>query len=105
MTTSEATYEHHFITNDGDVFKMIQDESGDTFWGYGHREAAEFIDEINRWMIYTGDVTDPDDLFHPETNQVDHMLAYNHDGERFAIVDPASSFIPEDAFPVTRLWI
>ncbi|MCV7255293.1 hypothetical protein H7J86_24320 [Mycobacterium hackensackense] len=109
MTAPEANYEHHFITQDVDsdgnqvTFSIIEDESGDTFWGYGHRDAGEFIEEINRWAVHAGEI-DPD-MAIPNDHRVDHLYAYNHDGVHFKLVSPTDSLIPEDAFPVTRLWL
>lgn len=103
--TETTTYEHHFITNDGPIFNMIEDESGDIFWGYGHREGPEFIAEVNRWLVHTNAVsTVPDDLV-PTSTRVDHLWATleNPGDECFALVeDPDEG---DDVFPVTRLWL
>jgi len=102
---STETYEHYFITHSGDLtFKMIEDEWGDIWWGYGHRESREFIEEVNRWLIAECGVTDPDDLFALNT-RVEHLWARYDDldrvGEHFTLVDHPD---PEaGVFPVTRL--
>lgn len=96
------TYEHHFITNDGDIFNLIEDESGGVYWGYGHIPAAEFIAEVNRWLLHCG--CDPNEPA-PESTPVDHLWAKydNDDDERFLLVkNPAPE---DDAFPVTRSWL
>lgn len=98
------TFEQTFITRDIDTtFNMIEDESGDVFWGYGHREGPEFIEEVNRWLIHACGVIDPDDLF-ALSQPVEHFWAAMEepDGERFKLV-PADS--DPNVFPVTRLMI
>jgi hypothetical protein len=105
--TEIASYEHHFITNDGPTFKMIEDESGDIWWGYGHREAEEFTGEVNRWLMHACGVTDPDDLF-PANQTVEHLWATldDEDGEHFTLVDaPEAAFAGPEVFPITRLMI
>lgn len=100
---TEATiYEHHFITNDGPIFNMIEDDSGDVFWGYGHREPDEFTGEINRWLIHVNAATVPDDLI-PLGAKVDHLWAKYKDGndEYFELVESSEPH----AFPVTRFWL
>ncbi len=99
---TEPTYEHHFVTNDGQTFNMIEDEWGDTFWGYGHRDGPEFIGEVNRWLIHVNAVV-PDDLI-PLNERVEHRWAVldKPDDEHFTLV-PADS--DPDVFPVTRLCL
>lgn len=104
---STPTYEHYFITLDKAVsstgrdldvrFNLIEDESGDIFWGYGHQEADEFTAEINRWWEHTGAVTAPEDLIQVGT-PVEHLWAHSYDDE-FRLCDKDA----DDAFPVTRL--
>lgn len=110
--TIGATYEHHFVTNDGPIFQMIEDERGDIFWGYGHRDAKEFTDEVNRWLIHVNAITVPDDLI-PLNTPVQHLWAKyeNEDpdsSEHFVLVkDHGSDALKNaaDVFPVTRLWL
>ena len=104
-----STYEHLFVTHDGEVFKMIEDESGDIWWGYGHRDGPEFIEEVNRWLIHACGVTVPDDLF-ASSRQVEHLWVRmdDPDGERFTVVDKpwlGSKEAANELFPVTRLMI
>jgi hypothetical protein len=109
MTATEATYEHHFVMADKDAdgnkitFGVIEDESGDIYWGYGHVLPDEFTAEVNRWFVHTGSVTDPDDLVQVGT-PVEHLWATLDDehGERFTLVDPQEI---AEAFPVTRLML
>lgn len=101
------TVEDLFITRGADrTFHMIEDESGDIWWGYGHRESAEFTDEVNRWLIRECGVNHPDDLF--AANQaVEHLWARMDDQceERFILVEPTGTEADADVFPVTRLLI
>ena len=97
------TVENLFITRDvNKTFNMIEDENGDKFWGYGHRDGSEFSEEVNRWLIHACGVTHPDDLFAANTT-VEHLWARMDDecGEHFTLVtypDPEAG-----VFPVTRL--
>jgi hypothetical protein len=88
------------ITDGGQTFRVLEDEDGDVWWGYGHWNASEFIDEVNRWLhhvCYSG-ASHPDDLF-PGSANVAHLWAKYQDEEHFRLVDK-----PDDkAFPVTRL--
>lgn len=96
------TREDNFITRDiGATFNMIEDESGDMFWGYGHRAGYEFIEEINRWLIHINAATVPDDLI-PLNHRIDHFWASfdEPDGERFKLVPACDD---PNVFPVTRL--
>lgn len=104
-----ATYEHHFVTNDGPIFNMIEDESGDVFWGYGHRDADEFTGEVNRWLIHVNAATVPDDLIRVGT-PVEHLWAKyeceDPDGsDRFALTRELHEHDDDEIFPVTRLII
>nr|WP_087475307.1 hypothetical protein [Nitrospira cf. moscoviensis SBR1015] len=104
--TETATYEHHFITNDGPIFNMIEDERGEIFWGYGHREADEFRSEVNRWLAHMECGENCIDGGYP----VDHLWARMDDenGEHFKLVDKpwlGTKEAADDAFPVTRLCI
>ena len=103
--TEMATYEHHFVTNEPPIFNMIEDESGDIFWGYGHRDGPEFIEEVNRWLVHACGACVPDDLF-ALSQPVEHLYARmdDEDGERFTLVE--INGLPgcdNDVFPVTRL--
>lgn len=88
----------NFVIKDGDqTFYVLEDEDGDVWWGYGHWEPSRFTHEVNRWLIHTCGITDPDDLF-PVSTKVDHLWAAFHDEEHFRLVEPGSN-----AFPVTRV--
>lgn len=90
----------NFVITDGDeTFRVLEDENGDVWWGYGHWNPGEFIDEVNRWLIHLGALTDPDDMFHPEIHKIEHLWAKYRDEEYFKLVDEPDS----EAFPVTRL--
>lgn len=106
MTTPEATYEHHFVTNDGPIFNLIEDEDGGTYWGYGHVEPQTFITEVNRWLTHCGLYND--DLAGPDT-KVDHLWArYSPDTGEFHCVDKpwmGTKEAASDLFPVTRVWL
>jgi hypothetical protein len=110
--TESATYEHHFVTDDGPIFQMIEDERGDIFWGYGHREGPEFIDEVNHWLIHVNAAMVPEDLI-PLTQHVDHLWAKydveSPDGsDHFKLVEDFGNDLLKkhaDIFPVTRLVI
>ena len=110
MTDKMTTYERHFITHDGGkTFKMVEDECGDVFWGYGHREGPEFIEEVNRWLIYGCYVTHPDDLI-ALNERVEYLWAKYDDEycEHFTVVrDYGSDVLKKaaDVFPVTRLLL
>lgn len=110
----DDTYERNFITHDktpggADVtFKMIEDESGGIYWGYGHRDGPEFIEEINRWLLHCGAI-DHLELV-PVTTSIKHLWAkYENEGdEHFVLVkDHGSDALKKVAgvFPVTRLWL
>ena len=115
--TAEPTYEHHFKTLDkrpgpnGDVdvtFDLIEDESGDVWWGYGHVDPGDFIDEVNRWLEHCG--LTGDDFFVRADHRVDHLWARYvcDDHERFELVkDYGNDLLKKhaDVFPVTRLWV
>jgi hypothetical protein len=96
-----------FVTKDIDLtFNMIEDERGDVFWGYGHRDGPEFIEEVNRWLhhvSYNG-ASDPDDLF-AASQPVEHLWARMVTDERFEMVRPADVDSVPQAFPVTKLVI
>lgn len=96
MTPSGTTGEPVEIT-----FNMIEDEDGETYWGYGHQDADEFTAEINRWSVHCGAITDPDDLIQVGT-PVEHRYAKMTNEERFMLVEPG---ITPDIFPVTRLML
>jgi len=104
------TIEDRFVTRLADkTLNMIEDESGDIFWGYGHREGPEFIEEVNRWLIHECGVTVPDDLF-ALSQPVEHLWAQMDDehGERFTLVNDYGNDTLKQAagvFPVTRLMI
>lgn len=100
-----STVDHRFVTQDIDkTFNMIEDEGGDLFWGYGHREGPEFTNEVNRWLIHACGITHPDDLF-PASQSVEHLWARFINDERFELVRPADVESVPQAFPVTRLVV
>lgn len=101
------TWAGSFVTTDHDedgntiTFDMIEDESGDIFWGYGHIPAAQFIPEVNRWLDHVGiDSLDPADM-----NYVEHVWArFKEDNdERFDIIEELPKDAGDGFFPVTRL--
>lgn len=101
-----SVVEDSFITRDIDkTFNMIEDESGDLFWGYGHRDGPEFIEEVNRWLIHACGATVPDDLF-PSSERVEHLWAKFDDQyrEHFTLVEPTCTEADAHIFAVTRLW-
>lgn len=103
--TEIATYEHHFVTNDGPIFNMIEDASGDIFWGYGHRDPNAFVNEVMRWLQHVGVGPEPGEP-HPSglaEQSVEHLWACMDDerGEHFKLAGSEDA----DAFPVTRLWL
>lgn len=104
MTAAQGTYEHHFVTNDGPIFNMIEDQSGDIFWGYGHRDGPDLIEEVNRWLIHVNVATVPDDLI-PLSAPVEHLWARLDDeyGERFTLTKELHETDDDGIFPVTRL--
>lgn len=83
------------------TFNTIEDESGDIFWGYGHQDADTFIDEINRWLVHTGAITDPDDFLFPQHHKVEHRYAKMTTDERFELTESDD----DGAFLVTRLML
>jgi len=108
--------EDNFVTLDQDkdgnrvTFNLIEDESGDTYWGYGHVDPRTFIAELNRWIVHTlgeGEEiwSDPDELAKAGTS-VDHLWArYREDGEVFELVEPTMTEADASNFPVTRVWL
>lgn len=99
------TIESLFVTRLEDrTLNMIEDERGDIWWGYGHREPSEFTNEVNQWLISECGATDPDDLI-AKSQPVEHLWAQldgdDEHSERFKLVtypDPEAG-----VFPVTRL--
>lgn len=97
------------IDRDGDgnklTFNMIEDESGDVFWGYGHIDPATFIGEVNRWLIHIG--ADPEHVFSTgeDVGSVERLWAKyeNEDDERFKLVTARDLKVGETMFAVTRL--
>lgn len=89
-----------FITKDGATFRMIEDEWGDLFWGYGHREAAEFVGEVNSWLRHVGIF---EDELIPADHCIDHLWVKFDEGRDgyFTVVEPHSF----TSFPVTRLML
>jgi hypothetical protein len=105
--TMTKAVEELFVTRVyDDTFNMIEDESGDIWWGYGHQNDAEFTDEVNRWLIRECGVTHPDDLF-AANKPVEHLWARMNgdDDERFTLAEPVMRQCDADLFPVTRLMI
>lgn len=106
----DATCGHFFVTRDGEkIFNMIEDESGDIFWGYGHISQSELIEEVNRWLIHVALVTHPDDLI-SLNEPVEHLWARMDDeyGERFTLVNVpwlGTKEAADNLFPVTRLML
>lgn len=101
------TIEDLFVTCDIDQkFNMIEDESGDIWWGYGHRDATEFTNEVNRWLIHACGATVPDDLF-AVSQPVEHLWARMNPkyDERFDIVESTGTEADAAVFPVTRLMV
>lgn len=91
------------------TLNMIEDERGDIFWGYGHREASEFTNEVNQWLISECGATHPDDLF-AASQPVEHLWARLDDKheDRFRVVDKPwldTKEAADDVFPVTRLLV
>lgn len=107
---TEPTYEHHFVTQDRDAdgnplfFNLIEDESGDIWYGYGHVPPAEFVAEINRWLEHCG-VFEDEWTSPVEADSVQHVYAYNYDGERFKMVADLTGDGLGETFPITRLWV
>lgn len=108
---TEPTYGHYFATQDRDAdgkpvfFNVIEDEDGDIWYGYGHVPPAEFVAEVNRWLEHCG--VFEDEWTPPvEADSVQHIHAYDHDGERFMIATPTHLAPPgAETFPITRLWV
>jgi hypothetical protein len=99
---------NRFITQDRTpdgttvIFNMIEDEDGDTYWSYGHRDIYDFIDEVNCWLDHCG-IHDFDRRINPVEHDVTHHWArMDHDNdERFTLVTGPQP----GAFPITRLWL
>lgn len=101
------TIEDRFITRLADrTLTMIEDEGGDTFWGYGHQDAPEFADQVNQYLIWECGATDPDDLF-AASQPIEHLWAKfdDPDGERFTLTTDLHEDDDDGIFPVTRLVI
>jgi hypothetical protein len=110
--TLETTYEHNFITRDKDAksnpitFNMIEDESGDVFWGYGHQLDYAFIAEVNRWLSHVGIEDEQLVDVRTDARSVRHLYAKmvnDEYGDRFKVCE-----LDEDdpeIFPVTRLML
>ncbi len=88
------------------TLNMIEDEQGDIWWGFGHREASEFTNEVNQWLISECGVTDPDDLF-AASEPVEHLWARMSEkyDDRFTVCEPTGRESDAGLFPVTRLMI
>lgn len=108
----DASIEHTFITTDmvpsgatGEpvqiTFNVIEDESGDIFWGHGHVDPDAFVYEINRWLVHVGAITVPEDYLYASTHKVEHFYAKITDEERFTLTESDD----DEAFPVTRLML
>jgi len=89
-------------------FNMIEDEDGDRFWGYGHVPRADFVTEVNRWLVHCGG--DPEWLLSVDDGDYsfEHLWARFDDdgGERFTLVDDHGNDVLKEhagVFPVTRL--
>ena len=102
MTTLADTFVTFDRDKDGNDlrFEMIEDESGDVFWAYGHVPAPKLIDEVNAWFIHVDVVTNSFDLLFPDTTKVTyHAADLDADNERFTITNTPGA----DSLPVTRL--
>jgi hypothetical protein len=101
--TEISTIERHFITEDGETFNVIEDESGGIFWGHGHREMNEFVTEVNRWLIHVG--ADPEWVFSPDDTPVEHLWVAPVDDqwERWTVEEPFGVNSNRWLVPVTRL--
>jgi hypothetical protein len=101
--------EDNFVTTDKDHFgnpvrfEMMEDESGDIFWAYGHVDPVKFVGEINRWLMHVGmDIM----ALIVDHSGVEHLYArMDEDGERFQIHGPTMTEADAHMFPVTRLML
>lgn len=103
--------ENNFVMTDQDFFgnpcrfEVIEDESGDIFWAYGHVDPVKFIAEVNRWLMHVRvDIT----ALIVDITGVEHRHAFleNDDDEKFQILpqfNSAERRAEVRAFPVTRL--
>lgn len=102
-TAADATYEHHFVTNDGAIFNLIEGEDGGTYWGYDHVKPETFIAEVNKWLTHCG--IEDDDLA-PPTTKVEHLWARaNGETGDFELREPTMTESDAELFPVTRVWL
>lgn len=97
LTTTDRDSAGNTVT-----FNMIEDESGDLFWTYGHGEPSEFAAEVNRWLTHLG--MDGGGLLAPDS-KVEHLWARmsKTDEERFDLYEPTGSESDAHMFPVSRL--
>jgi len=113
LASEISEVEDMFVTTDratnGNVltFNLTESEDGSTYWGYGHVEPDTFTAEVNRWLVHTMEVTDPDDLIQVGT-PVEWIWARqdSDSDERFDIVDMTGPYelkAGQHIFPVTRL--
>lgn len=102
----EDMFVTHDKTADGEPvrFEVIEDEAGDTWWGYGHVPGEQFITEVNRWLEHT--MGHDGEAFRLDWH-VDHLYArqLSHDAERFTLEEPTGTEHDAHLFPVTRLWV
>ena len=98
---------------DGNVvtFGVVEDESGGTYWAFGHVDPAQFIAEVNRWLVHTvGEdeqvYSDPEQLARagPHVDWL-HARMNGPDDERFTLGLPVGRDSDADLFPVTRLQL
>lgn len=101
------------VDADGNVltFSVIQDESGDTFWAYGHVDPEEFVEELNRWIVHT---MGEDECIYSDLAElaqaavcVDHLWACMDEDrdEIFHVREPSGTEADASTFPVTRLFL
>jgi hypothetical protein len=89
------------------TFDIIEDESGDTYWAYGHDITPErFTEELSRWLAHT---TNETLSVHKDTPlHLDRLWAqYNpNQAEYFSLTEPPACH-PSDSekFPVTRVML
>lgn len=85
-----------------DIFTVIEDESGDTFWSYGHVSQEVFVAELNRWLTHTGCGENCID----DGYLVQHLWAipdYPDHEDRFTVAGITAE--TQGAFPVSRLML
>lgn len=110
-TIPTSVIKDQFVMTDRDAdgnevrFDIIEDESGDTYWAYGHDITEEgFKTELNRWLDHTGN----DTLSAVDGLDLKRLWAqYNpNEAEYFSLTEPPAGR-PHDSekFPVTRVML